>query len=136
MTHEEHSEPSTVPGLSRWDILESARQAAVASFQDRVNADPILAAQTVLDPVGMLAKFGLVQPGDNDLSMQFTKGSLTDLIHVREAVEARGLFNAVHTPAHDTEAEALRIGVEVRVCVTLRWNGVVLTVCVTVRFAR
>jgi hypothetical protein len=135
MTSEEHDRPSAeAAGTSRRAILEKARQTAAASFQERVNIDPILAAQTILDPVGTLAKFGLVQPEDNDLSMQLTRGSLTDLVHVREAVEARGLVNAVRAPAHAAAAEAMRAGVEVTVCATLAWNSISVTACVTVRF--
>jgi len=137
MTNSENARPSAeVEGaeVSRRIILERARQAMAASFQDRVNNDPILAAQTLLDPVGTLSKFGLIQPTDDDLSMQLTKGSLTDLIHVREAIETRGILNAVRAPAPAATAEAVSIGVEVTVCATFEFNFVSVTACVTVRF--
>lgn len=103
----------------------------MARFQGLVEKDHCLAIQTILDPVGTLSKFGLIEDTDNDLHMQLTKGTLADIVHLREAVAARGLAS-ITTPPPPAREEALRI--VITVSVTFTWDGVRVTVTVTVVF--
>lgn len=114
--------------IVRRDLIEAYRQTKAQRFQDLVGRDRLLAAQTILDPVGTLAKFGLLDPGDNDLSVQLTEGTLLDLIHLRETVAARGLVGALEDPAGPEGASARRA--QGQVSVTLCWNRVCVTVTV------
>ena len=112
--------------IDRRAAIHGARESKVAWFQELANQDRYLATQTLLDPLGTLSKFGLIDPSDNDLHMQVTKGSLADLIYLRESVATRGLDNVLSTP--ETE-RAARIVVSISVSFT--WDGVRVTITVT-----
>jgi hypothetical protein len=118
----------------RRSIIESYRGSKVQGFQDRVDQDQVLAAQFVLDPIGTLTKFGLIDPTDNDVSIQVTKGSLLDIVQVREAVAARGLAAVLQAPAKRQTAQAAAISVSGRItiCITVCWGRWCVTVCIEI----
>ena len=81
--------------VGRKDIVKSYREAKVKWVQERINKDPYLAMQTAMDPIGILSKFGLIDPTDDDVYVKVVRGSLLDLVHLREETAARGLANVV-----------------------------------------
>jgi hypothetical protein len=90
-------------------------QAQEKWFQERINKDPYLAIQTALDPLGMLAKFGLVELDDNDVSVIVEKGTLLDLLHLREAVAARGLRTLVEGSAAKPAAKSVHVVIDIHI---------------------
>ena len=110
------------------DAVHKFREAKVARFQEFANKDRYLAAQTILDPLGTLARHGLVEDADRELHSEVTKGSLADIAYFKEAVAARGLDNVLTTPTEGVEARARIV---VTISVTFTWDGVRVTVTVT-----
>lgn len=125
------AEQQEVGPADRRALLESLKRSKAEEFQELTTKDPLLAAQTIIDPIGTLSKFGLIDEGDNDLYVQVTKGTLRDVVYLREAVTARGGLMAVRQQGTATAAAAA-ISVRITVCVTVSWNYVSITVCADV----
>jgi hypothetical protein len=53
----------TMAEESRREIIHQFRETKVARFQELVNKDRYLAAQTILDPLGTVARYGLFAGG-------------------------------------------------------------------------
>ncbi len=79
----------------RGSVIEGYRQAKARRFQEWIKEDPSLLAQTFIDPLGTLARHGMIEPGDREVSLQITQGSLIDVVRLREAVAAHGLANVL-----------------------------------------
>ena len=116
---------------SRKEAIHQFRQSKVARFQELANKDRYLAAQIILDPLGTLSRFGLVEEADHEIHTEVTKGSLTDIAYFKEAVAARGLENVLSVSPAGIEP-ALRVVVTISITVT--WDNVRVTVTITVVF--
>jgi hypothetical protein len=75
----------------RANVIEGYRQAKARLFQKWIKDDPALLAQTFIDPLGTLSRHGMIEPGDREVSLQITQGSLVDVIRLREAAATHGL---------------------------------------------
>ena len=114
---------------SRRDAIHQFRESKVAKFQDHVNKDRYLAAQTILDPLGTLSRFGLVEEADHEIHTEVTQGSLTDIAYFKEAVAARGLENVLSTSSAGVEPALLRV---VTITITIIWDGARVTVTIII----
>ena len=82
-------------GAGRRNIVESYRQDKAKWFQEKIDKNPYLAIQTALDPIGMLSKFGLIDPSDSDIYIRVIEGSLSDVVHLKEVVAVEGIAEVV-----------------------------------------
>ncbi|HXJ91938.1 MAG TPA: hypothetical protein VMT20_03555 [Terriglobia bacterium] len=112
--------------ISRTDVIHQYREAKVARFQELVNQDRFLAAQAVLDPLGTLSRFGLVDESDHDLHTELSKGSLADLAYFKHSVETRGLENVLGSKGEEI-ARALRLVI----VITITWDHVRVVITIT-----
>src|SRR5688572_12758018 len=94
-------------GDRRRTVIDGYREEKARRFRAWIKEDPSLLAQTFIDPLGTLSRHGMIEPGDREVSLQITRGSLLDVIRLREAVAAHGLTNVL--PKEDANAaEAAR----------------------------
>jgi hypothetical protein len=115
--------------VTRREAIHQFREAKVARFQELVKKDRYLAAQTILDPLGTLSRFGLIEDADRELNVEVTKGSLADIAYLKEAVASRGLENVLATEPPKEEVallEAVGIGI------VIRWDHVIIIVVIIV----
>jgi hypothetical protein len=98
----------TDPGDRRGSIIEGHRQAKARQFQAWIKEDPSLFAQTLIDPLGTLSRHGMIEPGDREVSLQITQGSLLDVVRLREAVAGLGLSNVLRRADAGATDVALR----------------------------
>ena len=96
------------PGDRRATVIEGYRQAKARRFQEWIKEDPALLAQTFIDPLGTLSRHGMIEPGDREVSLQITQGSLVDIVRLREAAAVHGLANVLRPVGpHRPGAEAV-----------------------------
>jgi hypothetical protein len=111
----------------RATIIAGYRQEKARRFQAWLKEDPVLLAQTFIDPLGTLAKHGMLELGDREVTLQMTHGSLLDVARLREAVAARGLGILQRKKAGVEASELLPVGVvgiEDRLCGSIYVDGV------------
>lgn len=110
-------------GDRRRTVIDGYREEKARRFQAWIKEDPSLLVQTLIDPLGTLSRHGMIEPGDREVSLQITQGSLIDVVRLREAVAAHGLANVL--PKGDVGAAAalpLRPGNDV-VCGSIYVDG-------------
>jgi hypothetical protein len=116
-------------------ILERYRGERVTDLQERITRDPALGLQLVLDPLETLSRFGLIDTEVRDFEMRITEGSFLDLVHLRRAVDSRGIDNILASE-QDTQLTAdavqrIKVGISGQFCVTICWLGACIKVCIS-----
>ena len=122
--------------MSQREMAGNIKRAAFEDFQKRMDRDPLLATKAIIDPLGTLLLFGLIDSKDKDLSMEVTRGSLQDIAYLREVVTAgHGLANTTIVRSDDSQdgiAARVRWSVTTTVCVTFCIRGICVHACTTV----
>lgn len=115
-------------------ILERRLATEVNNLTERIGRDPALGVQVILDPVDTLSRFGLIDSDTRDLEVRLTQGSLLDLVHLRRAIETRGIGNVLapnqQLQVRGNTVQGIGVVIDIQVCVTVCWRSVCVTVCV------
>lgn len=118
----------------RQEALRRYEEERARNFEAIIDRDPGLGLRTILDPLGTFSRFGMIDHTDTSLDIRVTEGSMLDVVHLREAVESRGLDAILAQPAPEEERSARRaaiaVVIDVQVCVTICRANVCVTICV------
>jgi hypothetical protein len=116
--------------VSRKSVIDNHRQRKIRYFQELLEQDPILCAQTFLDPLGTLSKLGMIELDDREISVEVTEGSLLDIVYLRELVTAKGFAATVEGNGKTIAKPIGPGGGAGKICGTVYIDGIPVTFCV------